>query len=77
MNTNSRRWRSPVLVLLVAPLVLLAELVTLPFSLVRLGVRGHTADCPRREGRGCGCFLSAWRAAGRGVRSGLREAFGS
>ncbi|MEU6902971.1 MULTISPECIES: hypothetical protein [Streptomyces] len=77
MNTNTRRWRSHVLVLLVAPCVLLAELVVLPFSLVRLGVRGHAAGCPRREGDGCSCFLSSWRAVGRGVRSGWREAFGS
>lgn len=77
MNTNSRRWRSHVLVVLVAPCVLLAELVVLPFVLVRLAVRGHAAGCPRREGRGCSCFLSSWRAVGRGVRQGWREAFGS
>lgn len=77
MNTNTRRWRSHVLVLLVAPFVLLADLVVLPFVLVRLAVRGHAADCPCREGRGCSCFLSSWRAVGRGLRNGWREAFAS
>lgn len=77
MNTNTRRWRSHVLVLLVAPCVLLAELVVLPCVLVRLAVRGHASDCTRREGRGCDCFLSSWRAVGRGLRNGWREAFGA
>ncbi|MEY9997598.1 hypothetical protein ABIE67_009717 [Streptomyces sp. V4I8] len=29
------------------------------------------------DGSPCSCFLSAWRAAGRGARNGLREAFDS
>lgn len=76
MNTNTRRWRSHVLVILVAPCVLLAELVALPIALVRLAVRGHAASCDRREGHGCSCFLSSWRAVGRGVRRGYRKTFG-
>lgn len=77
MNTITRLGRFLV-GLVLAPLVLVLELLTLPVDLALLALRGHGRSCPRRsDDPRCSCFLSAWRAVGRGVRSGLREAFGS
>ena len=77
MNTFVRLGRSLVMGLVVVPLVLVLELLTLPVDLVLLALRGHGRGCPRADGSPCSCFLSAWRAAGRGARNGIREAFES
>ncbi|MDT0477840.1 hypothetical protein RM863_37550 [Streptomyces sp. DSM 41014] len=77
MNAITRLGRSLVVGLVVVPLVLVLELLTLPVDLALLALRGHRRGCPRRDGSTCSCFLSAWRAAGRGARNGLREAFAS
>lgn len=74
MNTNTPLRRF--LVLLLVPLVLLAELLVLPVVLVRFAMRGHGAGCSRSGRAGsCTCFLSSWRAAGRGLRTGWRAGF--
>ena len=75
MNTITRLGRL-LAGFVVVPLVLVLELLTLPVDLVLLALRGHGRACPRRAGGPrCSCFLSAWRAAGRGARNGLRQAF--